>query len=163
MSRGSGSCDTKCCCISFQVLSPSLPQRGGLGLARLTDKNIDLKYINVHHFRQLNLLPALNPKAYNENTEMTKKKWTPTTISEYVLLLPWSYSREALWRPEWNDLTFRWPWPVSSIHFNYYCYFFFGLWLDSCRMWRRSYSKTYKEQILNPRKGKYCSFLRFKI
>lgn len=46
----------------------------GMGVARLTDKHMDLKYINVHHFTQFNLLSVLNLEAYDGNTEMTKRK-----------------------------------------------------------------------------------------
>lgn len=47
-----------------------------------TDENMNLKYINVHHYRCFNLLQALDPKIYDENTEITKKeKQQPQSVN----------------------------------------------------------------------------------
>lgn len=33
---------------------------------------MDVNYINVHNFKHFNLLQSLDPKAYDENTDVTK-------------------------------------------------------------------------------------------
>lgn len=99
-----------------------------------TAKNMDLKYLQEHHFRHFNLLQAWDPSIWLERRDDKGLDIHHKQCLHSAATL--GCSREDWHRSERNYLIFRLLRPMSSFQFNYFLWSF--LWLDSCRTWNKS-------------------------